>query len=364
MPVKVHCPTCAKELSAPDDLRGKTVACPRCNQRFEVEDNGETSLQQNMFPPSSHAFPPGYEPSLRAGNGDQAGGNSPPAAGSSNSVGAVPPPPGVPPVPPQRSSPSRPAVPPAANPAAHQPVLRSPAPPPVASGSAPAAQLPGAQPPEVEPPGAAPPAPPPSPGPGSPVPPPVQATTARFKTEQAPVKPTRRTRQAAHFITAGETASHVQLGADGKLPDLVLREGQEREKPTEQRQGISPLVLAAAAVSLLLSAAVLFIDVGDGGETASKQEARAAIKKYYTQVPGSLDTTSSNKPYQYYLREAIWAHRAGDYAAEAHNYRHVMDLLNNEGKSDITGLTGRIGTVETKPSDRHLEKQLSILLRD
>jgi hypothetical protein len=198
------------------------------------------------------------------------------------------------------------------------------------------------------------------------VPPPsARSTTARFKTQEGPVKSTRRTRQAARFITAGETASHVQLGADGKLPDLLLHEGEEREKPTEQRQGVNPLVLVAVAVSMLLTVAVLFIDdVGVGGETASKEEARAAIEKYYIQVPGSLDTTSSSKPYQYYLREAIWAHQAGDYAAEIRNYRHVMDLLNNEGKSEITGLTGRIGSVDTQPSDRHLEKQLSILLRD
>ncbi|MEQ8791021.1 MAG: hypothetical protein RIC55_32465 [Pirellulaceae bacterium] len=179
------------------------------------------------------------------------------------------------------------------------------------------------------------------------------------------MKPARRTVQSAKFITAGETASHVQLGADGQLPDLVLREGEQREKPSEEKQGVNPLVLVAVLVSVLMTVAVLFLDdAGVGGSTASKDAARAVIKQHYIDVPRSIDPTSLNKPYQYYLRAALQAHSRGDAAAEMRNYRHVMNLLHSEGISKISGLTGRIGSVQTEKTDRHLEHQLSILLSD
>jgi DNA-directed RNA polymerase subunit RPC12/RpoP len=36
MQVKVTCPNCGKELKAPEELRGKRVACPSCNESFRV----------------------------------------------------------------------------------------------------------------------------------------------------------------------------------------------------------------------------------------------------------------------------------------------------------------------------------------
>ena len=36
MTVRVKCPKCGKELSAPDELLGKVAMCPRCRNPFPV----------------------------------------------------------------------------------------------------------------------------------------------------------------------------------------------------------------------------------------------------------------------------------------------------------------------------------------
>jgi hypothetical protein len=183
-------------------------------------------------------------------------------------------------------------------------------------------------------------------------------------------KPAQRTVKQARFVTAGETATHMKLGADGQLPQLALREGEQKEKKTEQRQGMNPLILVALLVSVGASVAILFLPETSNSESRNKAEARKALETYYIDTKGSIDVASPNKPYQYYLREALQAHRRGDYATELRSYRHVMNLLHSEGISETFGLTGKIGEPlrpgdsPLPPGDRHLEKQLSILLSD
>lgn len=328
MPIKLHCPRCAKELSAPDELLGKTVACPRCSERFPVEENGfdEDHSDSKYYPPGTNAFPPGYGP--------------PPADGRSTT--------------PNISTSTAPSSPP--------PDADGVTPPPVVGP-------PPTIPPQSD---AGPPSPPPIAAAGAPAPPQSaprkKPTSARFRTEEneAP-QPPRRTVKSARFITAGETASHVRLGADGQLPQLQLRQGEQREKPVEEKQGLNPLVLAAVLVSVAMSVAVLLLPTEPiGGVSPSKQAAREEIRKHYTTTHSPIDPKSLNKPYQYYLRLALQANSEGDYATELRNYRHVMDLLHSEGKSEYRGLTGQPGNLDNPlpPSDRHLEQQLSILLSD
>jgi hypothetical protein len=186
---------------------------------------------------------------------------------------------------------------------------------------------------------------------------------ARFKPA---AQPERRTVKSAKFVTAGEAATHMKLGADGQLPQLHLREGEQHETKVEEKQGVNPLILVALLVSVAASVAILFIPEETQSESRSKATARDAIRKHYTETLTPIDPKLANKPYQYYLGQALQAHSRGDYPTELRNYRHVMNLLHSEGISKVVGLTGRIGTIDDPPvpSDRHLEQQLTILLSD
>jgi len=50
MPIQISCPSCAKQLRVPEDLLGKSVRCPNCQNTFTAEEPGTPSP-----PPSSEA---------------------------------------------------------------------------------------------------------------------------------------------------------------------------------------------------------------------------------------------------------------------------------------------------------------------
>ena len=119
MPVNVVCPFCSKELSSPDDLVGKQVACPRCNKQFAIAQQGNGS-GQSAQPQSPTApayirsqFAPGQQPAappVQTSLPPVASVNSHGATGTAGE--AVPP----------QSSPSQPDSPPNARPAAKRPI--------------------------------------------------------------------------------------------------------------------------------------------------------------------------------------------------------------------------------------------------
>jgi hypothetical protein len=188
------------------------------------------------------------------------------------------------------------------------------------------------------------------------------AAAAPAASPQPAARPERRTVKSAKLITAGETATHMKLGADGELPQLMLREGEQGEKKAEEKQGMSPLVLVALLVSVAASVGLLFIPTDDvQSESRNKRTARNLIEQHYTTTIVPIDTKSPNKPYQYYLGLALQAHNKGDFKAEQRYYRDVLNLLKSEGKSEA-GLTGRLGPSGILPNDHHLETQLEILL--
>lgn len=163
----------------------------------------------------------------------------------------------------------------------------------------------------------------------------------------------------------------MKLGADGQLPQLALREGEQREKKTEEKQGMNPLILIAFLVSVGFSVVILLLPQESESESRAKADARNALEQDY--IKGIIDPTATNKSYQSYLREALQAHRIGDYQTELNRYRRVMNLLHSEGIREKTGLTGKLKesydekgnpNPAGRPNDEHLEKQLSILLRD
>lgn len=163
----------------------------------------------------------------------------------------------------------------------------------------------------------------------------------------------------AVLITGDASKTSVFLGADGKLPELVLHEGSQREKNVEKSATQSPLVLIGVlAFSVGLSMLMLLADTTpQRADTRTKAEARRVLRNHY------LADQSPLEPYQVVLREALQAYSRGDFVAERRLYRRVLDMLHEEGKNKHAGLTGALyGALP--PSDQDLENQLSILLRE
>ena len=179
-------------------------------------------------------------------------------------------------------------------------------------------------------------------------PPPAPASNAK------PATP--RVANAARFITANPTERRIDLGADGRLPELILQEGTKVEPTAATPHSTNPLVLVAVlTVSFGLTAAMLLLDTESRrSESERTGAARQELALHYTQ-------SRRQEPYQEHLRQALQFHNQGKYAEERNCYRRVLDLLHEEHRENLKGLTGvRRGI--SPPSDEHLESLLSLLL--
>ena len=141
----------------------------------------------------------------------------------------------------------------------------------------------------------------------------------------------------ARFITDQAGDPLVKLGADGHLPDLALQEmgvAVVQEKTPADQHSKSLTLIAAFAVSVGLSLAMLFLDLDVASGSAQKIEvARKAITIFYGSENAPLEQ------YQSLLRRANWARSQGDYAGEQQLYREVLRMLRAENKNSVTGLT-------------------------
>ena len=158
----------------------------------------------------------------------------------------------------------------------------------------------------------------------------------------------------AKFITEREGDPLVQLGVDGKLPELALQETEVTKKKKNTNQKTNPnilyLILAISFFSSLMM--VLIDDSGSGAGSVSQTKSRKAIKQYY-------DLESDNKvPFQRELREAELAHARGDRSQEKRHFRRVLYMLNAEDVNKLTGLTG-----EGPAADEELRQHIINLLR-
>jgi hypothetical protein len=320
MPVMVRCPKCGKELVAPDALIGKVAACPQCNLTFPLVGSGRPAT-------STSAATPAVPPPASAGSGNASSSGKVPITTASISTN-LPPAPTVPahasppPRPDVRSSNSGSVASVSPNAVKQEPRSQKSASPAVSSTSA-GTRVPGADAPATPP------------------------------TETA------HTANRARFVTANPTERRINLGADGRLPELVLQEGTKAEQVPTASRGANPLVLVGVlAVSFGLSAVMLLMDTETRRSESDKQaEARAELALHYTQTHRRLE------PYQEELRRALQFHNQGKYAEEHRCYRRVLDLLHEEHRDNLKGLTGvRHGT--SPPSDQHLESLLSQLLSD
>jgi hypothetical protein len=163
-----------------------------------------------------------------------------------------------------------------------------------------------------------------------------QSNASQTKVSRKPK--TKKSPQAsvAKFITNREGDALVQLGADGKLPELSLQEDRQTSTKTTKKKASNPNILyAALAASFFVSIMILLLDTS-GFETApvKVESVRKDITKFY-EKPGQ-----EPHKYQLELRQAELAHAKADYKKEKLHYRRVLFMLQAQDTNPLKGLTG------------------------
>ncbi|WP_145056907.1 hypothetical protein [Lignipirellula cremea] len=385
-------------MTAPDELAGQHVACPRCQKKFPIEEHhADTRKTLSPANPSDWMLPPS-----RSGA----------AKGEVSTAETALSPPGFPPAPsaePPAGMPPAVPVPPVAQPG---PPAASPSPaslPPPTAKNPPRANPAGPVPPHLAPPVSGLPMHGPAGGPsmgsptGQPAAPanaapggaaqarfqgaPPAGQAAVFRGDEALTKPLLETPagpstgplpgkhsgqpafkgnplqhkvvQRPKVIINDAAATNVALGADGKLPELQLQKVSSNDEEPAAPSPKSPLlVICVLVLSFAASIGMLFMpDDFELSESGSKQKSRDLIVKYYIQpLPGG-----ELAEYQKRLRLAIQAHSLGNDAQERRYYHQVLDMLHSENQSETRGMTG-LRSASTHPNDEGLQKLLSTLL--
>ncbi len=175
---------------------------------------------------------------------------------------------------------------------------------------------------------------------------------------QRPPPSLNRPAQAAKFIAAETAETAVQLGSDGRLPELVFEDqSAERETHKSQSEDSNPLLLIGIlCFSITLSLIMLVFDPQPPQSgSAAKSRARNEIARTY------IGTGPRLRPHEKRLRQALQAFHRGDHEAERRLYREVLHMLRDESHRGVMGLTGP-RRAAAPPNDHHLEQQLATLL--
>ncbi len=161
--------------------------------------------------------------------------------------------------------------------------------------------------------------------------------------------------QVASFIAAELNSKRLELGRDGKLPELRLEESQPAQDDVSRESSNPWLLIGVLTFSVVSSVVMLLVDTTVGrGEATSKTDARQEIQRAY------LDTNDphTSRPYQQHLRQALQAYARGDSELERRHYRDVSEMLRADNLHPLRGLTGDVS------SDDRLNELLATLLRD
>jgi len=200
---------------------------------------------------------------------------------------------------------------------------------------------------------------------------PPQCNTAEHSTATPPVPPSsgappkRSARRIAKLITAEPAQSRLEADPDGHLPELTLKAGEDNTDGKKTPKGSNEwLVLAIIIGSLIVSSAMLLLDVESTENSSSQRQERiyTTLKvKYFGPEAGPL------LRYQKYLRDAALARSQGNPEQEARYYRKVLHLLNaqhlNKTDQGVTGLRKKSANYSLQ-SDDELMELLSALLKN
>ena len=153
----------------------------------------------------------------------------------------------------------------------------------------------------------------------------------------------------------------MQMGADGKFPELALTAGTELKKTVGKPKESNPaLLFTILAASCLSSAGLLLFDFETSTVSSSQDQAftRSMLATFYGTDSAQLE------PYQKLLRRASVEYSQGNFATERQLLKQVLALLHSVDASapeNLNGLTGRqFG--HGKASDQKLEKLLQEIL--
>ena len=322
MAINLDCPRCKAHLRVPNKKAGGYVNCPHCQGRLWVDKAAATdatpaeAVTMSAPPAAPPPAPPPYvaaEVSSPPGVPLRTAAAPVPArsAVSPAAMPALPPtstPPPAPKLPPMRSSAPAPAVVPAMPPSKPSPPKTTPA----AANSAP---------------------------PAPPLAPPVVLHPHR---------------KVARFISADAAQSTLQLAADGKLPELHLSDGGQKDEQEKKSSSISPWMLyGVVAISVLLSAAIFLLgDSSTTGNAEGRANAWREIEANYFVDPAGNEL----KPYNRLLREAKRAQQSQDRKTQRELFGRVLDQLRAERGVNEKGLTG------SRERDKKLEEQITVLL--
>lgn len=141
----------------------------------------------------------------------------------------------------------------------------------------------------------------------------------------------------ARLVTARAPAETVEVGSDGKLQALTLREPDEKTPDDgDAKPPNSRLTVAVVLMSLLMSIALLFLDPEPATQSRLRDriEARDAVAAFLPEA-GTPDA-----PYQSLIREGLLAAQRGDRATELLAWRRLLELLHVEHRSRFAGVTG------------------------
>ena len=334
MEIIIRCPNCGMELEAPDDLVGSRAMCPGCQQPFVVQaydpaneslvaDSPASSAVSTKESPSSEATksnrkststtssvnetaPASSAAASRSTGGDAGDGSSSTSAAAGSTAGNT------------SGKPRFNGLDASLMAELGPDVKNAPSP---ACSAAPLTDF-------------------------------VPATNSPIRTD----RPTRRERKVARLVTSGQEVSKLTLGADGQLPELVIKETAATEKRKTEEQESSPLMLIVALlVSVSMSMLMLFVPTESRSSKADVADSLAALQEHY------IGNKQPLEPYQLLIRKALQAENKGDRRTAIAVYRQLLEMLYQERPNRNQGLTGpKLSTQE--PNDRQLEAHLNTLL--
>lgn len=191
---------------------------------------------------------------------------------------------------------------------------------------------------------------------GEATPPATPAAPERRKTARKESK-----RQVAKLITNRGAEATVQLGTDGRYPELALASVAAPTKTDSKPKESNPVLLfTVMAASCLSSVGLLLVDFDSPAVHSSEDKAfaRSELASFYGTDSSALE------PYQKLLRQAAVEYSQGDKDAERALLRQVLNLLKAVDAKDpqnLNGLTGK-QTGKGKASDEKLRKLLETIL--
>lgn len=196
----------------------------------------------------------------------------------------------------------------------------------------------------------------------------ISASPADVTSPATPASPERRKgarkeskRQVAKLITNRGAEASVQLGADGRYPELALVSVTAPTKADSKPKESNPVLLfTVLAASCLSSVGLLLVDFDSPAVHSSEDKAfaRSELASFYGTDSSALE------PYQKLLRQAAVEYSQGDKDAERALLRQVLNLLKAVDAKDpqnLNGLTGK-QTGKGKSSDDKLRKLLETVL--